>query len=210
MSIITTQCFLSFSFTFVVQFSIVCGLFVCFSLQRKRKGPVPLPIEESRARRQATRAKFREKKRAEKREAQQREAQKGQAEEPSKETAPDKQQSMEGAEAEAEDDMNDEEDVSSESKKSPRVRKAVSFLCWCTLSVAQAMNACVLAVAYPKIFALSGFEAEFYLLIPLSCLLCCVPCWCVGLCVPSFFPLAVSVSFITYGHPIFIYISSCA
>ena len=42
---------------------------------------------------------------------------------------------MEDAEAEAEDDVNDEEDVSSESKKSPRVRKAVGFLCWFPLSV---------------------------------------------------------------------------
>lgn len=113
--------------SFVGEFVIDFGLFF-FCLQRKRKGPVPLPIEESQARRRATRARFREKKRAEKREAARKEAEKRQAEEHSKETAPSKKQNTAGGESEAKDVVNDGEEGSSESKKSPRVRKAVCLL----------------------------------------------------------------------------------
>ena len=98
---------------------------------------MPLPIEESRARRRATRARFREKKRAEKREAERREAEKRKGEEQPKEVTPSKESNTASgcSEDENNDGESDEQEGSSESKKSPHVRKAVSCLVFTQCSV---------------------------------------------------------------------------
>ncbi|KAL9985551.1 hypothetical protein ACROYT_G007972 [Oculina patagonica] len=89
---------------------------------RKRKGRVPLPIEESRARRRATRATYRAKKRAEKRAKLRRTIEKGYAEEDSSEATPSKKLASGGSQDEGDDDGNDGEEGSPQ--KSLRVRKA--------------------------------------------------------------------------------------